>query len=193
MSRVQNLRKRMGRLFRRRTDHPEEPRPQSPWRQCEKIVQEKFPKYNKGTEINIPPSAPEVVQPILARATRKEIPALLCKVISDVDNDRLQGKRLAKTVLEKVKVFTNNPFLKELEEQMSGSWDQSLQSLPVSAERKTRPAGREGAERGIRRIETRNMTRAELQQFRTDFAQKETKDVEYMLKLWNKGANSRDV
>lgn len=41
-------------------------KPQSPWRKCEKIVQEKLPKYDKGSKVTIPLSNSDVVEPIIA-------------------------------------------------------------------------------------------------------------------------------
>jgi hypothetical protein len=39
-------------------------------------------------------------------------------------------------------------------------------------------------------IEKRSLTRAELQQYRTEFAQRGEKDVTYLERIWSSGANT---
>jgi hypothetical protein len=55
--------------------------PGSPWKLLEKAVQTKFKHgYEKGTDIQICLSNPHTVNPIIARADKSEVPAILCKL-----------------------------------------------------------------------------------------------------------------
>lgn len=110
MSQVnQTWKQKFKQLFK--SEQKTELRPQSPWRRCEQIVQKKLPKFDKRTSLEIPLREPEVVNLILARAPRTEVPAILCKMINGIDEDRNKGKRLVREVL--VKRTCNNPFLNE--------------------------------------------------------------------------------
>jgi hypothetical protein len=63
--------------------------PGSPWKLLEKVVQTKFKRgYEKGTDFQIPLSKPHTVKPIFAQADKSEVPAVLCKIIDDIDLDR---------------------------------------------------------------------------------------------------------
>jgi hypothetical protein len=66
---------------------------------------EKFKDYPKGTDTTIPLTDPYIVNPIVRRAQKEEIPATLCKIIDDIDIDQRRGKQLVNKVLGK-----NNPF-----------------------------------------------------------------------------------
>jgi hypothetical protein len=70
------------------------------------LTQEKFKDYPKGTDITIPLTDPYTVNPIVRRAQNEEIPAILCKIIDDIDIDQRRGKQLVNKVLGK-----NNPFI----------------------------------------------------------------------------------
>jgi hypothetical protein len=48
---------------------------------------EKFKDYPKGTDTTISLTDPYTVNPILRRAQKEEIPAILCKIIDDIDID----------------------------------------------------------------------------------------------------------
>jgi hypothetical protein len=48
--------------------------------------------------------------------------------------------------------------------------------------------GREESGEEITIIEKRSLTRTELQQYRTEFAQKGEKDVTYLERMWSNGA-----
>jgi hypothetical protein len=61
--------------------------PGSPWKESEMLTQEKFKDYPKGTDITIPLTDPYTVNPIVKRAQKEEIPAILCKMIDDIDID----------------------------------------------------------------------------------------------------------
>jgi hypothetical protein len=50
-------------------------------------MQEKFKDYPKGTDITIPLTEPCTVNPIVRGAQKEEIPAILCKIIDDIDID----------------------------------------------------------------------------------------------------------
>lgn len=76
--------------FRKRNEENQnkELRPQALWRSCERVVQAKFPNDPKGTAVGVQLSNPDIVEPILARAGKKEVPGILCKVINDIEEDR---------------------------------------------------------------------------------------------------------
>jgi hypothetical protein len=61
--------------------------PGSPWKETEMLAQEKFKDYSKGTDITIPITDPYTVNPRVGRAQKEEIPAILCKIIDDIDID----------------------------------------------------------------------------------------------------------
>lgn len=156
-------------------------KPQSPWRPLERIVQAKMPEFQKGTNVEIPMSNPDTAKPIMQRADKKEIPGILLKIISDVDEDRMRGKRL---VAEAIKKNSNNPFLKDIMEEM-----ENAESCPVSL-MKTSTPGR-GRPDGLEQvIETRDMSRAEILQLRNDFSQKGQTDGDFLFMLWSKGGES---
>jgi hypothetical protein len=71
--------------------------PGSAWKETEMLMQEKFKDYPKVTD-------PYTVNPIVRRAQKEEIPAILCKIIDAIDIDRRRGKQLVSKVLGK-----NNP------------------------------------------------------------------------------------
>jgi hypothetical protein len=50
-------------------------------------MQEKFKDYPKGTDITISLTEPCTVNPIVRGAQKEEIPAILCKIIDDIDID----------------------------------------------------------------------------------------------------------
>jgi hypothetical protein len=82
--------------------------PGSAWKDAnaEMLTQEKFKDYPKGTDITIPLTDPYTVNPIVKRAQKEEIAAILCKMIDDIDIDQRRGKQLVNKVLGK-----NNPFI----------------------------------------------------------------------------------
>lgn len=146
-------------------------KPQSPWRTCERIIQGKFPKYKKGTDVAVPLSNPETLEPILARADRKEIPGILCKVIDDIHSDRMKGKRLVKEAIQNAK----NPALLE---------QLTKVAHPVSVTKTSTP-NRSWV--GQETVETRDLNRQEITQARADFSQGGRSDAEYMFHLYFNG------
>lgn len=146
-------------------------KPQSPWRTCERIIQGKFPKYKKGTDVAVPLSNPETLEPILARADRKEIPGILCKVIDDIHSDRMKGKRLVKEAIQNAK----NPTLLE---------QLTKVAHPVSVTKTSTP-NRSWV--GQETVETRDLNRQEITQARADFSQGGRSDAEYMFHLYFNG------
>lgn len=170
--------------FRKRNEENQnkELRPQALWRSCERVVQAKFPNYPKGTAVGVQLSNPDIVEPILARAGKKEVPGILCKVINDIEEDRQRGKRLVKEALLK----SGNPFLaKVYEEQL----EETSKAMPVTITKLSTPVSQRGrAEAGEKVVETRELTRAEISQIRGDFSQKQHSDVDYLDALWTKGA-----
>jgi hypothetical protein len=86
--------------------------PGSPWKETEMLTQEKFKDYSKGTDISIPLTVQYNVNPIVKRAQKEEIPAILCKVIDDIHIDRRRGI-LVNKVLGK-----NNPFIEACQQQL---------------------------------------------------------------------------
>jgi hypothetical protein len=62
-------------------------RPGSPWKETEMLTQEKFKYYPKGTDVTIPLTDLSIVNPIVKRTQKKEILAILCKIINDIDID----------------------------------------------------------------------------------------------------------
>jgi hypothetical protein len=86
--------------------------PGSHWKLLEKAIQTKFKRgYEKGTDIQIPLSNPHTVNPIIARAGKSEVLAILCKIIDDINVDRHKGKQLATKIIQS----SNNPFLQDIE------------------------------------------------------------------------------
>jgi hypothetical protein len=84
----------------------------SPWKLLEKVVQTKFKHgYKKGTDIQIPISNPQTMNPIIARADKSEVPGILCKIIDDIDVDRHKGKQVATEIIQS----SNNPLLQDIE------------------------------------------------------------------------------
>jgi hypothetical protein len=61
--------------------------PGSPWKEKEMLIQEKFNDFPKGTDITISLTDSYTINPIVRRAQREEIPAILCKIIDDIDID----------------------------------------------------------------------------------------------------------
>jgi hypothetical protein len=59
----------------------------SPWKETGMLTQEKFKDYPKGTDTTIPLTDPYTVNPIVRGAQKEEIPAILCKIIDDIDID----------------------------------------------------------------------------------------------------------
>jgi hypothetical protein len=51
------------------------------------LTQEKFKDYPKGTHITIPLTEPYTVNPIVRRSHKEEIPAILYRIIDDIDID----------------------------------------------------------------------------------------------------------
>lgn len=150
-------------------------KPQSPWRNSERIVQGKFVKYRKGTDVQIPLSNPENVEPILARADKKEIPGILMKVIDDIHQDRMRGKRLVKEAIQ-------NARSPAIVNQLSKIAD------PVSVTKTNTPA--RGWNDKTEVIETRELNRQELAQARIDYRQGNMSDADYMVHLYQGGARS---
>jgi hypothetical protein len=77
----------------------------------EVFVQDKMKGYkmkDKGTEVQIPLLSLETVEPLIARAKKQEISAILCKVIDDTDLDRCKGKQLAQKILSKNYSFSTD-------------------------------------------------------------------------------------
>ncbi|XP_071467816.1 uncharacterized protein [Marmota flaviventris] len=156
---------------------------QSPWRGIERIVQAKMPEFQKGTTVEVTLSNPQTVQPIMERADKKEIPGILCKIIDDIDDDRLRGKRLVK---EALKNGSNNPFLKDILDQLEAP---DKASMPVSVIKTSTP-GR-GRPDGLEQvIETRDLTRPEMVQLRQDFSQKGQTDGDFLFTIHSKGGES---
>lgn len=159
-------------------------KPQSPWRNIEKVVQDKFPECRKGTKLNDLLIDPEKVQPLLETPHRKEVPAILCKVSDDVNNDRLKGKRLVREAIGKSK----NLFLQmALAEAYQDSGNNMAQCNPVTIIKISTPMRTPGEGVQIRDIETREYSRQELTSLRNDCAQNGLNDAKWLLKLWNKG------
>lgn len=156
---------------------------QSPWRGIERIVQAKMPEFQKGTTVEVTLSNPQTVKPIMERADKKEIPGILCKIIDDIDDDRLRGKRLVK---EALKNGSNNPFLKDILDQLEAP---DKASMPVSVIKTSTP-GR-GRPDGLEQvIETRDLTRPEMVQLRQDFSQKGQTDGDFLFTIHSKGGES---
>jgi uncharacterized protein YqgV (UPF0045/DUF77 family) len=80
--------------------------PGSPWKETEMLTQEKLKYYPKGTGTTIPLTDSYTVNPIVRRAQKEEISAILCKIIDDIDIDPRRGKQLVNKVLGE-----NNPFI----------------------------------------------------------------------------------
>jgi hypothetical protein len=85
---------------------------ESPWKLLEKAVQTKFKHgYEKGTDIHILLSNPHTVNPIIALADKSEVPAILCKIIDDIDVDRHRAKQLLRSfspaIIHSCKILKN--------------------------------------------------------------------------------------
>jgi hypothetical protein len=146
--------------------------PESPWKEIEMLTQEKFKDYPKGTDTTILLTDPYIVNPIVRRAQKEEIPATLCKIIDDIDIDQRRGKQLVNKVLGK-----NNPYI-----ETCPATTCKVTYTPVKGYEES------GEETTI--IEKRSLTRTELQQYRTEFAQRGEKDVTYLEGIWSNGANT---
>jgi hypothetical protein len=97
---------------------------------------------------------------MVKRAQKEEITVILCKIIDAIDIDQGRGKQLVNKVLDK-----NNPFVEACQ-----ATTRKVPYTPVKGHEETTI------------IEKRSLTRIELQQHRTEFAQKGEKDVTYLRK-----------
>jgi hypothetical protein len=159
----------------------------------EKVVQTKSKHgYKKGTDIQIPISNPHTVNPIIAWADKSDVPAILCKMIDDIDVDRCKGKQLATEIIQS----SNNPCLQDIEKPQ--------QSCPCTTRRTTyTPSkgvhgdeqrsiddkeGLEGHKLESTIVKHRALTRPEIQQYRQEYSQKGEKDVTYLEWVWSSGS-----
>jgi hypothetical protein len=90
----------------------------------------------------------------------------LCKIIDDTDIDRRRGKQLVNKVLGK-----NNSFIEACPATI-----QKVTYTPVK--------GREESGEETTIIEKSSLARTELQQYRTEFAQRGEKDVTYLERIF---------
>jgi hypothetical protein len=105
------------------------------------------------------------------RAQKEEIPVILCKIIDDTNIDQRRGKQLVNKVLGK-----NNPFTEACPATTRKMTYTPVKGCEVSGEETTI-------------IEKRSLTRTELQQYRTEFAQRGEKNVTYLERIWSNGAD----
>ena len=78
------------------------------WCDIAKITKDKI-GYMKPTDIKMELTDPQLLNPILDRAPKKEVPAILVKIIQDIDKGRLMGKRLALNITRRRADLASQP------------------------------------------------------------------------------------
>lgn len=147
-----------------------------------------------ATDVKIDLNSPEIVKPLVEKAPKKEIPALLMKTVQDIDKDRLMGKRLAMNIVRKQRDLINpepSPTLSFpviTTTKKTPLIRRAVQSLnPFTP---TRPEQPQGHIPGVEISESRPFNPQELSDIRRDYAQNGQKDAQFMVRLWEKGADT---
>ncbi|KAF6323412.1 hypothetical protein mRhiFer1_008389 [Rhinolophus ferrumequinum] len=145
---------------------------------------------------------PNNVNSLMSRAPMQEIPVILLKSLSQVDENRNKGKTLARNVLSrsaenlKVRFKTDDVWKqRDLHPENPGDYDnpwdpeEVYQARPVITRKQVKDYNHG---QGILQYleEGREFTRAELQTLSIDFSQKDLAHTEWLLHIWDKGANT---
>lgn len=129
------------------------------------------------TDIETTLTQPELIEPLIDKAPKKEVAAIMMKTIQDLDKDRVMGKRLAYNLVQRKGLI--NPTSTE-----------QIESLPVTTSTVKKNKNAPKATPGLEIEESRPFTQAELNDLRKEYAQNGSTDAEYMLRLWEKGADT---
>lgn len=177
------------------TGGPPEAEEEQRWLETAEIVKDRIGM--SPTNVKMELTNPQVVAPIMDKAPKKEIPALLMKTVQDIDKDRLMGKRLAMNITRRtrglitpdvqptpsfpvVTVSKRTPIIKKLANSLNpftpareGEGQNSLRYTP-----------------GTELTESRPYNPQELSELRREYAQNGMKDATFIVRLWEKGADT---
>lgn len=149
------------------------------WMDTARVVEQRIGMRPTKVETNI--TSPQVLKPLVELAPKGEVPALLMKTVQDIDKDRIMGKRLALNVVQTKGLI--NPI-------NSGPARELTEALPVTTSTVKRNKNAPRTVPGIEMEESRPFTQSELNDLRKEHAQNGATDAEYMLRLWEKGADT---
>lgn len=164
--------------------------PTGRWDRTYHLIQQNLSRFKRELKFDIPLSTATAFEPLLKRAKPSKVPGFLCTIIKDIDFDRMKEKQLASNLTER---WRNNPFREDLEATNKGPvrcLNDTKISLPVAANKvKAIPNHLTNHTHVSIEVESRPLTRIELQQIRQNFAQRGDKCASYVAHLWERGAD----
>lgn len=131
-------------------------------------------------KINQDITKPETFIDIGQGCSKSQMPALMMKTIQDIDRDRMFGKSLA---------------LEHIRRRQGGLDQPSQEAYPVTTQIKRTPIRNSnpfspGGPSSIQVDESRPYNQTEISDIRNQYAQRGSKDAEYLCRLWEKGADT---